>query len=207
MAKGFLYDNGDELITREDVNEVPDSSSAHAGDVLELDTNKKPKWSTPEGELPSTDSASEGDLLSLNSSKEPVWSAPRPSGIIPKVRVRRHASGSNIQYSFYDLDGAILSFGDCLEDLCDSDGNVLAYASANAISEEAPTVGEVVQFNIKENSSDNTKVDVTYNEYGEVTHSTGVSTVFFATSGTKTVAKAVNTVTPTTLKFTVADQA
>ena len=32
--KGFLYDNGDELITREDVNEVPDSSSAHAGDVL-----------------------------------------------------------------------------------------------------------------------------------------------------------------------------
>ena len=49
MAKGYLYDNGDELITREDVNEVPDSSTAHAGDVLELDSNKKPKWSTPSG--------------------------------------------------------------------------------------------------------------------------------------------------------------
>lgn len=80
MAKGYLYDNGDELITREDVNEVPDSSTAHAGDVLELDSNKKPKWSTPESELPDTTSASAGDVLSLNSSKEPVWSAPSGGG-------------------------------------------------------------------------------------------------------------------------------
>ena len=76
MAKGYLYDNGDELITREDVNEVPDSSSAHAGDVLGLDTNKKPKWSTPESELPSTGSASVGDVLTLDEDKEPVWSTP-----------------------------------------------------------------------------------------------------------------------------------
>lgn len=76
MAKGYLYDNGDELITREDVNEVPDSSSAHAGDVLELDSDKKPKWSTPESGLPSTGSASVGDVLTLDSDKEPVWSAP-----------------------------------------------------------------------------------------------------------------------------------
>lgn len=80
MAKGYLYDNGDELISREDVNEVPDSSTAHAGDILELDSNKKPKWSTPESELPSTGSASEGDVLSLNASKEPVWSAPSGGG-------------------------------------------------------------------------------------------------------------------------------
>ena len=87
MAKGYLYDNGDELITREDVNEVPDSSSAHAGDVLELDSNKKPKWTTPESELPSTASASEGDVLSLNSSKEPVWSTPSGGGAITYIPV------------------------------------------------------------------------------------------------------------------------
>lgn len=81
MAKGYLYDNGDELISREDVNEVPDSSSAHAGDVLSLDSNKKPKWSTPESELPDATSASEGDVLSLNASKEPVWSTPSGGGI------------------------------------------------------------------------------------------------------------------------------
>ena len=81
MAKGYLYDNGDELITREDVNEVPDSSSAHAGDVLSLDSNKKPKWSTPESELPDATSASEGDVLSLNASKDPVWSTPSGGGV------------------------------------------------------------------------------------------------------------------------------
>ena len=80
MAKGYLYDNGDELISREDVNEVPDSSSAHAGDVLSLDSNKKPKWSTPESELPDATSASEGDVLSLNASKDPVWSTPSGGG-------------------------------------------------------------------------------------------------------------------------------
>lgn len=80
MAKGYLYDNGDELISREDVNEVPDSSTANAGDVLELDSNKKPKWTTPESELPSTGSASAGDVLSLDSDKEPVWSAPSGGG-------------------------------------------------------------------------------------------------------------------------------
>lgn len=80
MAKGYLYDNGDELITREDVNEVPDSSTAHAGDVLELDSNKKPKWTAPESELPSTGSASVGDVLTLDSDKEPVWSAPSGGG-------------------------------------------------------------------------------------------------------------------------------
>lgn len=85
MAKGYLYDNGDELITREDVNEVPDSSTAHAGDILELDSNKKPKWSTPESELPSTGSASAGDVLSLDEDKEPVWSAPSVGGGIVVV--------------------------------------------------------------------------------------------------------------------------
>lgn len=76
MAKGFLYDNGDELITREDVSEVPSGSSANIGDVLSLDSNKKPKWTTPESELPSTTSASAGDVLSLDSDKDPVWSTP-----------------------------------------------------------------------------------------------------------------------------------
>lgn len=80
MAKGYLYDNGDELISREDVNEVPDSSSAHAGDVLSLDSNKKPKWTTPESGLPSTGSASAGDVLSLDEDKEPVWSTPSGGG-------------------------------------------------------------------------------------------------------------------------------
>lgn len=80
MAKGYLYDNGDELITREDVNEVPDSSSAHAGDVLSLDSNKKPKWSTPESGLPDTTGSSAGDVLSLDSDKDPVWSTPSGGG-------------------------------------------------------------------------------------------------------------------------------
>lgn len=83
MAKGYLYDNGDELITREDVNEVPDSSSAHAGDVLGLDTNKKPKWTTPESGLPDASEASVGDVLTLDEDKEPVWSAPSGGGGAP----------------------------------------------------------------------------------------------------------------------------
>ena len=80
MAKGYLYDNGDELISREDVNEVPEGSSAHAGDVLALDSNKKPKWTTPESGLPGTGTASAGDVLSLDSDKEPVWSTPSGGG-------------------------------------------------------------------------------------------------------------------------------
>ena len=80
MAKGYLYDNGDELITREDVNEVPDSSTAHAGDVLELDSNKKPKWTTPESGLPDTSDASVGDVLTHDSDKDPVWSTPSGGG-------------------------------------------------------------------------------------------------------------------------------
>lgn len=80
MAKGYLYDNGDELITREDVNEVPSGSSASAGDVLSLDSNKKPKWTTPESGLPSPSSASVGDVLTLDEDKEPVWSAPSGGG-------------------------------------------------------------------------------------------------------------------------------
>ena len=80
MAKGFLYDNGDELITREDVSEVPSGSSANIGDVLSLDSNKKPKWSTPESGLPSTGSASVGDVLTLDEDKDPVWSAPSVGG-------------------------------------------------------------------------------------------------------------------------------
>lgn len=49
MAKGYLYDNGDELITREDVNELPDSSSAYEGYILSLDEDKEPVWSPPSG--------------------------------------------------------------------------------------------------------------------------------------------------------------
>ena len=87
MAKGYLYDNGDELITREDVNEVPDSSTAHAGDVLELDSNKKPKWTTPASGLPDATSASAGDVLSLDEDKEPVWSTPSGGGAITYIPV------------------------------------------------------------------------------------------------------------------------
>lgn len=50
MAKGFLYDNGDELITRkEDVGGLPDTSEASAGDILSLDEDKEPVWSAPSG--------------------------------------------------------------------------------------------------------------------------------------------------------------
>lgn len=50
MSKGFLYDEGDELITRkEDVGGLPDTSEASAGDVLSLDSDKEPVWSAPSG--------------------------------------------------------------------------------------------------------------------------------------------------------------
>lgn len=78
MSKGYLYDNGDELITREEA--LPDSSEASVGDVLSLDSDKEPVWSTPESELPSTGSASVGDVLTLDEDKEPVWSAPSGGG-------------------------------------------------------------------------------------------------------------------------------
>lgn len=96
MAKGYLYDNGDELITREDVNEVPDSSTAHAGDVLGLDSNKKPKWTTPESGLPDTTGASAGDVLSLDSDKDPVWSAPSAPSSGEKIELDQ--SGTPITY-------------------------------------------------------------------------------------------------------------
>lgn len=47
MSKGYLYDNGDELITREEA--LPDASEASQGDVLSLDSEKKPVWTTPSG--------------------------------------------------------------------------------------------------------------------------------------------------------------
>lgn len=50
MSKGFLYDEGDELITRkEDVGGLPDTSEASTGDVLSLDSDKSPVWSAPSG--------------------------------------------------------------------------------------------------------------------------------------------------------------
>lgn len=50
MSKGFLYDEGDELITRkEDAGGLPDTSEASAGDVLSLDEDKEPVWSAPSG--------------------------------------------------------------------------------------------------------------------------------------------------------------
>lgn len=45
MSKGYLYDNGDELISREEA--LPDTTSASSGDVLSLDSGKKPVWSSP----------------------------------------------------------------------------------------------------------------------------------------------------------------
>ena len=47
MSKGYLYDNGDELITREEA--IPDTSEASIGDVLTLDEDKEPVWSAPSG--------------------------------------------------------------------------------------------------------------------------------------------------------------
>ena len=47
MAQGYLYDNGDELISREDV--LPATTSASSGDVLSLNSDKKPVWSAQSG--------------------------------------------------------------------------------------------------------------------------------------------------------------
>ena len=49
MVKGYLYDNGDELISREEIDGLPDASEASQGDVLSLDSDKKPVWSAPSG--------------------------------------------------------------------------------------------------------------------------------------------------------------
>ena len=123
MAKGFLYDNGNELITREDVSEVPSGSAASAGDVLTLDTNKKPKWTTPESELPSTGSASEGDVLSLNASKEPVWSTPSGGLPIPLYLASNVGTSPSVAYSLYTIDsfGTPLSISDILGDSDETD--------------------------------------------------------------------------------------
>ena len=78
MVKGYLYDNGYELISREEA--LPDTSEASEGDILSLNSEKEPEWSTPESGLPDTSEASAGDVLSLDSDKEPVWSAPSGGG-------------------------------------------------------------------------------------------------------------------------------
>lgn len=78
MAKGYLYDNGDELISREDA--LPSTAESSPGDILSLNDDKEAEWVTPESELPSTGSASAGDVLSLDSDKKPVWSAPSGGG-------------------------------------------------------------------------------------------------------------------------------
>lgn len=49
MNKGYLYDEGDELITRKEDAGLPDTSEASSGDVLSLDSEKKPVWSAPSG--------------------------------------------------------------------------------------------------------------------------------------------------------------
>lgn len=74
MSKGYLYDNGDELISREDA--LPDTSEALSGDILGLNSDKEPEWITPESGLPDTSEASAGDVLSLDEDKEPVWTPP-----------------------------------------------------------------------------------------------------------------------------------
>ena len=117
MAKGYLYDNGDELITREDVNEVPDSSTAHAGDVLELDSNKKPKWTTPESELPSTGSASAGDVLSLDEDKEPVWSTPSGGGGFDYVFFDFYNIDQTDRVYFFHSDGSPCSVNEIISSI------------------------------------------------------------------------------------------
>lgn len=118
MDKGYLYDTGDELITREDVNEVPDGSTAHEGDVLELDSNKKPKWTTPEGELPSTGSASVGDVLTLDSDKDPVWSAPSGGGMELTYGIVVTISQDTRVY-FFNADGTPKSINSIIEEATD----------------------------------------------------------------------------------------
>lgn len=49
MSKGYLYDNGYELISREEIDGLPDTSEASQGDVLSLDEDKSPVWSAPSG--------------------------------------------------------------------------------------------------------------------------------------------------------------
>ena len=119
MAKGYLYDNGDELITREDVNEVPDSSTAHAGDVLELDSNKKPKWTTPESGLPDTSEASVGDVLTLDSDKYPVWSTPSGGGgsgvLIDATGAYTSVSFNEGTYSGTPISGSLADYIDDVE--------------------------------------------------------------------------------------------
>lgn len=50
MSQGYLYDEGNDLITRkESSGGLPDPSEASAGDVLSLDEDKEPVWSAPSG--------------------------------------------------------------------------------------------------------------------------------------------------------------
>lgn len=84
---------------------LPDPTSASAGDVLTLDSNKAPEWSTIPDELPATTSASAGDVLALDSNKDPAWVAPSGGG---GMSVHTYTSMTDI---YNDI---VAHFGECI---------------------------------------------------------------------------------------------
>lgn len=98
MSKGFLYDEGDELITRkEDAGGLPDTSEASAGDVLSLDSDKEPVWSAPSGGLfkisfPLTPPVEEPDYFAIESNN---YYTEIPSGSLFYAEVSLVGSADN----------------------------------------------------------------------------------------------------------------
>ena len=119
-----------------------------------LDSNKKPKWSTPESELPSTASASIGDVLTLDSDKEPVWSAP-VSGLIPQFIAYLDSNSSTSKFNFKNLDGTDATVGDMLSH-ADSSGYVIIWV----VFKSTVYSGYLVTLKVEE--SDDTQATVSY---------------------------------------------
>lgn len=70
----LLVEEDGDITVSANPQELPNTADASAGQVLKLDSQKKPVWGD-EAELPDTASASEGNALLLDAEKKPVWGA------------------------------------------------------------------------------------------------------------------------------------